>query len=106
MSNFNGGSMSEGEYQKYILEIITRLHSENSMSLRETITPECKLEFVLEFNGPEWFRELNKEVQEVAFDNLKRIMIEKVSKLGFDSRGCVEEEICDCCEHSNKRARC
>tara|TARA_B100000900_G_scaffold244694_1_gene208089 strand:+ start:1194 stop:1520 length:327 start_codon:yes stop_codon:yes gene_type:complete len=91
--------------KKYILEIITRLHSENSMYLRETITPEGKLAFVLEFNPPEWYCELNNEMQKASFYNLQRLMIEKVYKMGFYGTGYLEQEICDCSMHSRKRPR-
>ena len=94
------------EYKKYIIEIIGRLHDENSLSLRQTTTPEGNMAFALEFRAPEWFRELSEDLQQVAFDNLQRIMMERVSNVGSDM-GCVEQAgECDCCEHSPKRARC
>ena len=97
--------MNKTEYHNYILDIITRLHSENSMSLRDTITREGKLAFVLEFNAPKWFSELNNKEQHVAYDNLLGIIKKKVSKLGFESIECIEIKQCDNCEHRNKRAR-
>ena len=98
-------SMTLTEYAKYVMEIITRLHSENTLSLKETITPDGKTGFALEFRSPEWFRELSEEIQETAFDNLRRIMMERVSSLA-NHRVCVKEgEECDCCEHISKRAR-
>ena len=94
------------EYKKYIIEIIGRLHDENSLSLRQTTTPEGNMAFALEFRAPEWFRELSEDLQQVAFDNLQRIMMERVSNVASDM-GCVEQTgECDCCEHSPKRARC
>ena len=94
------------EYKKYIIEIIGRLHDENSLSLRQTTTPEGNMAFALEFRAPEWFRELSEDLQQVAFDNLQRIMMERVSNVASDmGSGSVHEE-CDCCEHSPKRARC
>jgi hypothetical protein len=94
------------EYNKYIIEIISRLHRENSLSLKETITPEGKMAFALEFRAPEWFRDLSEDLQEVAFDNLQKIMMERVSNIASDM-GCVEQAgKCDCCEHTPKRSRC
>lgn len=95
-------SMTLTEYSKYVMEIMTRLHIEKTLSLKETITPDGKTGFALEFRSPEWFRELSEEIQEVAFDNLRRIMMERVSSL-TSHRVCLEE--CDCCEHISKRAR-
>ena len=68
------------EYKKYIIEIIYRLESENALSLRQTITSEGKTAIALEFRAPEWFRELSEDIQEVAFDNLQRVMVERVSR--------------------------
>ncbi len=94
------------EYKKYIIEIIYRLQSENALSVKQTITSEGKTAFALEFRAPEWFRELSEDDQEVAFDNLKRIMMERVtnvvSEMGIE--GHAGE--CDCCDHTPKRARC
>ena len=94
------------EYKKYIIEIIYRLESENALSLRQTITSEGKTAIALEFRAPEWFRELSEDIQEVAYDNLQRIMMERVtnvvSNMGIE--GHAGE--CDCCDHTPKRARC
>jgi len=94
------------EYKKYIIEIIGRLHSENSLSLRETIMPEGKTAIALEFRAPEWFRELSEDLQQVAFDNLQRIMMERVSNVASDMGSVSVHEECDCCEHTRKRSRC
>jgi len=90
-SKLNNVSYTLSEYQEYILNIINRLHNENSLSLKENFNKEGKLEFSLEFRAPEWFRELNEDVQNVAFDNLQRIMVERVSKFASES-GCVEDK--------------
>ena len=94
------------EYKKYIIEIIGRLDNENSLSLRDITTPEGKKAIVLEFRAPEWFRELSEDLQQVAFDNLQRIMRGRVSN-ALSDMGCVEQAgESDYCEHSPKRARC
>ena len=85
------------EYKKYIANIINRLQNENSLSWKENFTPEGKLVYVLEFRAPEWFRELSDEVQEVAFDNLKRIMTERTQNVASE---------CHSLEHNQKRRRC
>lgn len=94
------------EYKKYIIEIIYRLENENALSLKQTTTQEGKTAIVLEFRAPEWFRELSEDDQEVAYNNLKRIMMERatnvVSEMGIE--GHAGE--CDCCNHTPKRARC
>lgn len=63
------------EYKKYIMGIISRLHNEKSLSLKERITSEGKTAVVLEFRAPEWFRELSEDIHEIAFNNLQRIHI-------------------------------
>ena len=94
------------EYKKYIIDIIYRLQSENALSFRKTITSEGKTAISLEFRAPEWFRELSEDDQEVAFDNLKRIMVERVTNV-VSNMGChTHTGECDCCEHTPKRARC
>ena len=93
------------EYKKYIMKIVSRLHEENSLSLKQTVTQEGKMAFALEFRAPEWFRELNEDIQEVAFDNLQKIMIERVTNIASEMV-CVEKgDKCNCCEHIRKRAR-
>ncbi len=99
-------SMSLNEYKNYIIEIIGRLHNENSLFLKNTITPEGKTAFVVEFHAPEWFRELNEDIQKVAFDNLQSIMMERVSDVVTDIECAVQGGECDCCEYSPKRSSC
>lgn len=94
------------EYKKYIIEIINRLHRENTLSLKETITSEGKMAFRLEFRAPEWFRELNEDTQGIAFNNLQQIMIDKVKNIDIDKELIEGSGECDCCEHTSKRAKC
>lgn len=94
------------EYKNYILKIITRLHNENSFTLKETTRENGKLLFKLEFRAPEWFRELSDEVQEVAFDNLKRIMVEKISNFTSELGYVEHEDMCHCCEDTDNTLMC
>lgn len=99
MTSYTGSIISAEltEYKKHIADIINRLKNENSLSWKENFTPEGKLVYVLEFRAPEWFRELDDEVQEVAFDNLKRIMTENTQNVASE---------CYSCSHNHKRSRC
>tara|TARA_Y100000591_G_C21590430_1_gene572846 strand:- start:59 stop:364 length:306 start_codon:yes stop_codon:yes gene_type:complete len=94
------------EYKKYIIEIIYRLKSENALSLNQKITSEGKTAFTLEFRAPEWFRELSEDIQQVAVDNLQRIMMERVTNVLSDMGIERHAGECDCCNHTAKRARC
>tara|TARA_Y100000816_G_scaffold181971_1_gene131740 strand:- start:4368 stop:4664 length:297 start_codon:yes stop_codon:yes gene_type:complete len=91
------------EYKKYIIEIIHRLQSENALSFNQKITSEGKPAIALELRAPEWFRELSEDIQEVAYHNLQRIVVEKVSNVVSDMGGVTHEDECD---YSPKRARC
>ena len=93
------------EYKKYIIDIIYRLQSENALSVNQNITSEGKTAIALEFRAPEWFRELSEDIQEVAFNNLQRIMMEKVSNIASEMGIQRHVDECDCCEHTSKRAR-
>jgi hypothetical protein len=99
-------SMTLAEYQEYILKIITQLHSENTLSFKETTTPEGKQSFALEFHPPVWYNELSEDVKKDAYDNLQTIMVQRIktftSNLGYKA----VEESCSCCEHRSKRPRC
>lgn len=94
------------EYKKYIIDIIYRLQSENALSLNQKITSEGKTAIALEFRAPEWFRELSEDIQEVAYDNLQRIMMERVTNVVSDMGIEGHAGECDCCVHTPKRARC
>lgn len=95
-----------GEYKKYINEIIYRLQSEKALSFNKKITSEGKLTYTLELRAPEWFRELSEDIQEVAYHNLQRIMVERISNVVSDMRCVTHEGECDCCDDTPKRARC
>ena len=99
-------SMPLAEYQTYILEIIKRLHSENTLDLVRVITPEGKTKLTVQFHAPEWFSELNKDVQVTAFENLQMFVMNKLSKVASDS-GLAQHVVseCDCCNHSDKRQK-
>ena len=94
------------EYKKYIIEIIYRLQSENVLFVNQKITSEGKTAITLEFHAPEWFRDLSEDDQEVAFDNLKRIMMERVTNVVSDIGIEGHAGKCNCCVHTPKRARC
>ena len=93
------------QYKKYISEIINRLCNENSLSIKKSITLEGNVKFALEFRAPEWFRELSEDIQEVAFNNLQRIMKNRVLKITSEEESLQHISECDCCNHQSKRMK-
>lgn len=81
---YNLDKMTIEEYQNYILEIITRLYSNNSLNLVQRASEDGKLILALEFSPPEWFSKLSKDVQNIAFVNLQEIMMAKIKNLPKD----------------------
>lgn len=75
ISTFN---MTLSEYQSYIAKIIYRLQHENRVDVVVKNDERKRPKYVIEFRPPEWFTELSMDIQDCAFDNLQRLMLDNV----------------------------
>ncbi len=51
----------------------------------EKNTDDGKVKYAIEFRAPEWFRELNDDIQNIVYLNLQDIMHDRVSKFIYEN---------------------
>lgn len=87
------------EAQEYIASVINRLTKENAIKVVEK-TNEGKQNYVFEFRAPEWFRELDKDIQEITVSNLQNHILNNIKRELTNEHNCCDDERCS---HRNKR---
>ena len=76
--NISTIGMTLSEYQKYICDIILRIQKEKRVEIVIKKDSLNRPKYVLEFTPPEWFTELSEDIQKCAYDNLQRILYDRV----------------------------
>ena len=91
--------MNLSEAQEYIASVINRLQDENAIKVVEK-TNEGTLNNLFEFRAPEWFRELDENIQEIAMSNLQNHILNNIKRELRNENNCCDD---DSCSHRNKR---
>lgn len=91
--------MNLSEAQEYIASVLNRLTKENAVKIVEQ-TIEGKMNLVFEFRAPEWFRDLDENIQELAVSNLQNHILDNVKNELTNEHKCCDD---DSCSHRNKR---
>jgi len=91
--------MNLSEAQEYIASVLNRLTKENAIKVVEK-TNEGKQKYVFEFRAPEWFRELDENIQEMVVSNLQNHILDNVKNDLTNEHNCCDD---DSCSHRNKR---
>lgn len=91
--------MNLTEAQEYIASVINRLTKENAVKIVKK-TVEGKMNLVFEFRAPEWFRELDENIQELVVSNLQNHILDNVKNELKNEHYCCQD---DSCSHRNKR---
>ena len=84
--------MNLTEAQEYIASVINRLTKENAVKIVKKIV-EGKMNLVFEFRAPEWFRELDENIQELAVSNLQNHILDNVKNELKNEHNCCEDDI-------------
>ena len=92
-------NLFQSEAQEYIASVLNRLTKENAVKIVEQ-TIEGKMNFVFEFRAPEWFRELDENIQEIAMSNLQNHILNNIKNELTNEDNCWDD---DSCSHRNKR---
>ena len=83
-------------YKEYICSLIQRLHDDNCMNIVKK-DEDGKQIYTLEFRAPEWFLELDENIQEMTYVNMRDILKYRLTRL-FEGKD--EDDLCNSCEEN------
>ena len=90
------------EYKEYICSLIKRLHDDKCMNIVKK-EDNGREGYSLEFRAPEWFLELDEDIQELTYVNLRDIVKYKINSLlneKYGSSVSLEDDLCYSCEEN------